>query len=63
VITAESARWGDGNPNLRVSLGYNDTPEYGPGWKTRSETLRDGYDTWRRQDFLDALDALGLLNP
>jgi hypothetical protein len=28
-----------------------------------SETLRDGYDAWRRQNFLDALDALGLLNP
>ena len=63
VITAESARWGDGNPDFTVSLGYNDTPEYGPGWKTRSATLRDGYDTWRRQNFLDALDALGLLNP
>ena len=63
VISAESARWGDGNPDLTRSVGYDDAPEYGPGWKSRVEALRDGYDGARRQTFLDALDALGLLNP
>lgn len=61
VLTAESARWGDGNPDLTLSLGYQDTPEYGPGWKTRAERIRDDYDDDRRQEFLDAID--GILTP
>ena len=39
LLTAESARWGDGNPDLTLSLGYDDTSEYGPGWKTRAERI------------------------
>jgi len=58
LLTAESARWGDGNPDLTLSLGYDDTPEYGPGWKTRAERIRDTYDNDRRQEFLDAIGVM-----
>ena len=58
LLTAESARWGDGNPDLPFSLGYEDHPGPGIGWKGVTDKIRDQHDTARRQNFLDAVDII-----